>query len=126
MYTDRGLSHADKQKILERDCFICAYCDGIATEVDHVVPWSYSRCNDEFNLVASCHDCNAMVSNFVFPSFTEKRMYIRRKRQGKKWRLRILNNISVCIDCRLPYNPGRLGATNFLCVDCAKIEYCEG
>jgi hypothetical protein len=117
------LRESDKQKILERDCFICAYCDGIADFVDHVVPFAYSFCNDEFNLVASCEDCNRIASDKIFPSFSEKRMFIRNVRKGKKWSRRLFRKYSICIDCGKLYYPGNRLATHFLCPDCTKIEY---
>jgi hypothetical protein len=49
-------------EILSRDGFQCRYCGKRATEkelhVDHVFPRSMGGGDEEFNLVAACHECN--------------------------------------------------------------------
>jgi len=106
-----------RDRILERDCYICAYCSGDANCVDHVVPWSYSHCDDESNLVASCTDCNLMVSNMIFKSFVEKRLFILRKRKtSKKWKRRTEER--VCTECKKPFDEGHKDASHFICKDC--------
>ena len=47
----RTLRTHQKEKILERDRFVCVYCLGVASVVDHVVPFCWSQCDDEDNLV---------------------------------------------------------------------------
>ena len=117
--------HIDKQKILERDLYICAYCLGNATEVEHVVPWDWTHNNDEDNLVASCVDCNRIASDRVFSSFDEKRAYILVVRTGRKWtrKLAIKYQVFRCTSCHVVFEPLQGGATNFLCPKCTKKEY---
>lgn len=53
-----------RAKILKRDQGICAYCDGPATTVDHIVPTSKGGALlDEDNMVAACRSCNSRKSN---------------------------------------------------------------
>lgn len=47
-----------RRGVLRRDGFVCAYCDGHATTVDHVVPRSRGGENTWQNLVACCRGCN--------------------------------------------------------------------
>jgi len=65
VYRDRsGLRMASRDwaivrgRILERDHFVCAYCDGHADEVDHVMPLARGGNNDDENLAACCGWCN--------------------------------------------------------------------
>ena len=115
----RTLTREQKDAILERDCWICAYCDGIATVVDHVVPFSWSFCDDPDNLVACCQECNEIAYKFVFPSFTDKRMYIRTRRKGKKLDNRF--KIPYCLDCGAAFKQRTKGTTVFLCRVCNKL-----
>lgn len=117
--------HFNKEKILERDQYICVYCLGDATCVEHVVPWDWSHCNDEDNLVASCTECNQIASDKMFTSFDEKRAYILVVRSSKKWtrKLAIKFQVFRCSNCKAIFNPLKDGATNFLCPECTKKEY---
>lgn len=56
---------------------VCAYCGAYADSIDHVMPWSYIPDNSVHNLVPACMDCNVRASNLVFPSFDDKRDYLR-------------------------------------------------
>jgi 5-methylcytosine-specific restriction endonuclease McrA len=117
----RHLSESVKQKILDRD-ILCVYCGATAEEVDHVVPWSWSHCDDEDNLVAACSICNHIASNFMFPDFDMKRNYIRARRAGSKKIMRkIIINLSFCVHCGVLYKPGLAGSTRFYCKDCYDI-----
>lgn len=116
-HNQRRLASNKKDKILERDCWICAYCDGDATVVDHVVPWSWSHCDDDYNLVASCERCNAVAGNMVFPDLTKKRVYLRKKIRGVRAKPP-QSKIFYCIQCGAIFVPLRGGATNFLCGEC--------
>lgn len=51
-------SHASADTILRRDQWICAYCDGPADTVDHIVPKSKGGASSYGNLVAACLECN--------------------------------------------------------------------
>lgn len=52
----------------------CLYC-GVrkATEVDHVIPWSWHKDNHFLNLVPACKRCNGMLSDSIFPTLEAKR-----------------------------------------------------
>ncbi len=119
----RVLSNVTKDRIFARDGYVCAYCEGLADEIDHVVPYVYSQDNSDDNLVASCRDCNGMVSSMVFNSFEDKKVYILEKRSTRKWRKRIAARVSICVDCKTPYKPETKGSTYFLCAECADKEY---
>jgi len=46
-------------RVLKRDGYICAYCGGDATQVDHVIPRKVGGGHDLDNLVACCAPCNS-------------------------------------------------------------------
>ena len=53
-----------KWSVLARDGFKCMYCgkgpdDGAKLQVDHIWPTSEGGGDDFFNLISSCHLCNA-------------------------------------------------------------------
>jgi hypothetical protein len=100
---------------------------GEATVVEHVVPWSWSHCNDEDNLVASCTVCNQIASDKMFSSFDEKKAYILVIRQGRRWTRKLAKKYQVfrCNKCKVLFEPLKDGATNFLCSSCAVVEYSE-
>ena len=120
---ERTLRRNDKDRILERELYICAYCSDIATEVDHVIPFSFSNCDEDWNLVASCSECNSIAHNLVFRTMGEKSSYIRSKRQGRKWKGKLLRKNCTCTECKLAYIDGIKGATHFLWPKGAKEEY---
>lgn len=113
------------ERILERDAYVCAYCNGEAAEVDHIIPWSYCQNSDEDNLIASCRVCNSIASNFIFDSLSEKRSYILSIRAGKKWKRRLKNAFSKCSVCGEKFSEGHNGATHFICHKCNEsgMEY---
>jgi 5-methylcytosine-specific restriction endonuclease McrA len=49
-----------KKWVLKRDNYVCAYCGGIADQVDHVIPKRHGGSNFPNNLVASCSRCNGL------------------------------------------------------------------
>lgn len=112
------MSESLRREILERDAFMCAYCDGEADTVDHIIPYSYCQTNDKDNLVACCLDCNLIASDKIFESLSSKREYIRGKRGLHKWRMKFLNRYSNCIVCQEPYLEGHKDATHFICPKC--------
>ncbi len=112
------ISTALREKILERDAFMCAYCDGEADCVDHIIPYSYCQDNNQDNLVACCMDCNLIASDHIFESLQAKREYIRHKRGMTKWLKRFANRYSLCSLCRDPYLEGHKNATHFICPRC--------
>ena len=60
--TDPRVTHKYKQqrlKILHRDNWVCFYCGGDATQVDHIIP--IIKGGDPYdldNMVAACRRCN--------------------------------------------------------------------
>lgn len=49
-----------RQRILERDGYTCGYdCGREATTVDHIVAKTNGGTDEDTNLIASCHPCNA-------------------------------------------------------------------
>jgi len=65
------------KRILKRDNYICAYCDGPATEIDHIVPQNHGGTHEDNNLVAACSICNSVAGGQLFSSLAEKRKYIK-------------------------------------------------
>ena len=49
-----------RRGVLRRDGFLCAYCGGHATTIDHVLPRSRGGENSWTNLVACCRTCNSV------------------------------------------------------------------
>jgi 5-methylcytosine-specific restriction endonuclease McrA len=126
LHTTRNLHAEARQRILERDGYVCAYCLGEATEVDHVVPWNWSYNDSESNLVAACRDCNRIAQDKVFSSLEEKYKHIQEVRAGKKWKKRLSRSeLSTCVHCHKTYKPRLNGSTIFLCSVCANKGWRE-
>ena len=70
---------------------MCVYCGGDATEVDHIIPYSYCLKHEPENLIASCPTCNRIASNKIFDSLAEKMLYIRKVRNQRRLKVDILN-----------------------------------
>lgn len=76
-------------ELVRRDIFreaggLCQYCFvEDATEIDHIIPYSFIKNHSPDNLIASCMSCNRCVSNKMFYSLSAKREYIQ-DRQLKK------------------------------------------
>ena len=49
-----------KRWVLQRDNYRCAYCNGLADQVDHVIPKRHGGSDLPSNLVASCASCNGL------------------------------------------------------------------
>lgn len=61
-----------RRRILKRDGYVCAYCQGRADSVDHVIPrsaWPDGEpgVDDPANLVAACTPCNSRKGSKVAP-----------------------------------------------------------
>jgi hypothetical protein len=56
----RSTAHWKKIRlqVLRRDAYTCAYCNGVADQVDHVYPKSKGGQDELDNLVAACKRCN--------------------------------------------------------------------
>ena len=64
-----------RELVLTRDCFECAYCGEPATEVDHIIPRAKGGGHELENLVACCKRCNGRKgsrsqASFLGTSFT--------------------------------------------------------
>ena len=57
-YDTTGRVPFHKKAVLRRDHFKCAYCGGVATTVDHVIPKSHGQPLSWLNAVAACFPCN--------------------------------------------------------------------
>lgn len=68
----------------------CFYCEKtVATDLDHIVPYSYSQDNSERNLVPACGVCNAIAGNQHFESLQAKKEYILAERDTLHWRTKL-------------------------------------
>jgi 5-methylcytosine-specific restriction endonuclease McrA len=47
-----------RKRVLKRDDYICQYCGGTATQVDHVIPRKSGGGHEMENLLSSCAPCN--------------------------------------------------------------------
>jgi len=47
------------EQLFEGYSNLCVYCLSVATEVDHVVPFSRGGSNDISNIVPACESCNS-------------------------------------------------------------------
>ncbi|MGC4936144.1 HNH endonuclease [Gordonia sp. DT30] len=56
-------SYASGPTILRRDQWICAYCEGPADTVDHIVPQSRGGASTFGNQVAACKSCNGFKAD---------------------------------------------------------------
>lgn len=59
----RGGVPLTRRTLFERDGHRCAYCEGRAETVDHVVPRSRAGAHDWANVVAACRRCNHQKSD---------------------------------------------------------------
>lgn len=57
-YSERA-KHYSKRGVLIRDEYICGYCGGEATTIDHVIPRCQGGKSTWENTVAACFDCNS-------------------------------------------------------------------
>ena len=62
----------------------CAYCKALATDREHVVPFSFLHSgkrnyNNNDLIVPSCKECNSLSGNEVFENFWEKKQYIHKR-----------------------------------------------
>ncbi len=56
-----------RTRILERDKFVCTYCEAANGPwcVDHIIPLSRGGTNTDYNLVACCIPCNSSKGNLL-------------------------------------------------------------
>ena len=80
------------QEILKRDGYRCQYCNGRATEADHILAKAEARRagirrdNRQF-IVAACHDCNGLKgTRRILPqSWSVERVAELAKLTGRPW-----------------------------------------
>ena len=92
IHRTRTLTKERKESLLDQFGWVCQYCDEAASDIDHIIPWSWSQDDSDANLVASCRLCNLISGNKIFKGFADKRYYIlnslnrmARKGWGKVW-----------------------------------------
>ena len=68
--------------VLGRDRHRCAYCDGVATTVDHVLPRSRGGANSWLNTVAACGRCNGRKGD---RTPIEAGLFLRRDPYAPSW-----------------------------------------
>lgn len=82
------MAPVSRRGVLRRDGSRCAYCQGHATTIDHVMPRSRGGHDSWENLVACCLDCNNMKGNRT-PKEMGWRMHITpREPYGTSWMVR--------------------------------------
>jgi 5-methylcytosine-specific restriction endonuclease McrA len=73
-----------RKRVLKRDDYICQYCGGTATQVDHVIPRKSGGGHEMENLLACCGPCNLRKGSksegvFLFahphPSVLQEHLY---------------------------------------------------
>lgn len=97
----------------------CVYCHrNISTQIDHVIPYSYSRYNGIENLRPCCSWCNLLASDSVFENFEAKYVYVRQRIKAKGNR----GNMLLCSVCLLPYYSA-LHRSFIFCPRCYAKEY---
>lgn len=90
-----NISAAMKERIFRRDNWKCVYCGERADCIDHVIPFSKCKHNEEWNLVSACTSCNLKVKDRCFQSFDEKKRWIldarnvQEKKTHKDWHARV-------------------------------------
>lgn len=101
----------------------CVYCHReIATQIDHIIPYSYCAYHGIENLVPSCSWCNLLASDRVFETFDEKYEWLRNERNKKKHVRRRIAHRLMCSQCYLPYYSA-MHSNYILCPHCAAVEY---
>lgn len=72
--------------VLDRDGWICEYCGGAATEVDHVDPRARGGATTPANLVATCRPCNKMKGARTPGEWRRAETYVRLVRETERRR----------------------------------------
>ncbi len=90
-----------REQIIKSQGSRCIYCmqrlDGAAfnrirnkavalrVHIDHFICWKFSRDNSYDNLLAACHICNGIKSDYLFESFLECQNFILHRRAQRGW-----------------------------------------
>ena len=97
----------------------CVYCHrNISTQIDHVIPYSYSKYHGVENLRPCCSWCNLLASDNVFEDFDAKYTYVRQRLKAKGNH----GNMLLCSVCLLPYYSA-LHRSFIFCPRCYAKEY---
>ena len=80
---ERQIPKAIREAILAKLGNACVYCGGVASALDHIVPYEADPIHLESNLVPSCVLCNSIAHDHVFGSLGEKRRYILARRMER-------------------------------------------
>lgn len=118
----RLLTRKQKDDILERDGYVCTYCQEEATVVDHIIPWIWRHDDSPENLTASCALCNAIANGNLFLSLADKTAYIMERRAKRKRKWRDIGP-SICPACGQMFAPMQGKNTSLLCAICAEEDY---
>ncbi len=98
----------------------CVYCHKqTATQIDHVIPYSYIHTHMMANLRPCCAWCNLLASDKVFEGFDEKYNFLRAQRNKASIQR---NRMLTCGQCLIPYYSA-LHNHAWLCLDCYDMEY---
>lgn len=62
----------------------CVYCDGVASCLDHIVPWHKSKDDSEGNLAACCEKCNGKLSKRDPGGLEQKKKFIAQEIEAHK------------------------------------------
>lgn len=61
----------------------CAYCEEIATSLDHIVPRFKSGCSSRHNLVPACRRCNVNKASTEMETWYKNQDYFTEKKLNK-------------------------------------------
>lgn len=109
-------NYRTKWKLLESAYgSLCYYCRlNIATQIDHIIPYSYSCDHSIDNLILCCQSCNLKASDKVFSSLYEKENFLRKYKRNRNL---------ICSNCLIVYYSSLRQCNSFLCPLCFSLEY---
>ncbi|MCY0885107.1 MAG: HNH endonuclease [Firmicutes bacterium] len=61
------------RKVLKRDGYVCAWCGGVGSTLDHVIPLSWGGRTEPDNCVVACRACNHSRNNALPSRFAAMR-----------------------------------------------------
>lgn len=94
---------------------LCYYCKlNVATQIDHIIPYSYSCDHSIDNLILCCQSCNLKASDKIFPSLYDKEKFLRKYKTKKNL---------ICSNCFVVYYSSLSYCNSFLCPLCFSLEY---
>jgi 5-methylcytosine-specific restriction endonuclease McrA len=66
--------------VRERDGANCVYCNFPTKSLNHILPRSRGGETTIDNCVVACRNCSALASTKVFPSFADKKSWVKEQR----------------------------------------------